>query len=163
MPPLTSYRARTTVKEIAILVFSTAGGRFGADVEQVPRAIKPTNPGDLQKIKPQPGGYLFNQEGVVVVDLAARLSSPGPLSAQANILLVEGTEPPLGFLVDNLEDIVTVPLEDIFPLPPLIERTQKTGAGLWAIARIEDQLIALLDLPGLVRPEEIEAWHLADN
>lgn len=164
MPPLTSDKDRTTLEEIEILVFMAAGGRFGADAKQVFRVIRPaqtTNKrGGLQKITPQPDGYLFNQEGVVVVDLAARLSSPGPLSAEASILLVKGIDPPLGFLVDNLEDIVTVPVEDIFPLPPLIERTQKTGASLWAIARVEKQLIALLDLPGLVRPEEIEAWQL---
>jgi hypothetical protein len=171
MPRRISDEARTTFKEIKILVFIAAGGRFGADVEQVIRAIRPakTAPkrkrGRSRKIKPRPDGYLFNQEGVMVVDLATRLlaanvRSSGSLCAEASILLVGGIEPPLGFLVDNLEDVVTVPLEDIFPLPPLIERTQKTGPGLWAIARVEEQFIALLDLPGLVRPEEIEAWQL---
>ena len=75
MPPLTSDKDRPTLEEIEILVFMAAGGRFGADARQVFRVIRPaktTNKrGGFQKITPQPDGYLFNQEGVVVVDLAA--------------------------------------------------------------------------------------------
>ncbi len=165
---MSSDKGRTTLEAIEILVFIAAGGRFGADVEQVLKVIRAAKTANEREsfhrerslLKPQPDGYLFNQGGVVVVDLAARLSAPAPLSAEASILLVKGIEPPLGFRVDSLEDIVTVPVEDIFPLPPLIARTQKTGAGLWAIGRVEEHLIALLDLPALVRPEEVEAWQL---
>ena len=79
----------------------------------------------------------------------------GPREEAHVILLRDGEE--CAFLVDDLEDVVRVPLDAIWLLPPLVARTARVPS-LWGVAQYvlgegeqgrETALVVLVDLVGL--------------
>jgi chemotaxis signal transduction protein len=58
-----------------------------------------------------------------------------------------------GFLVDLPKTIVTLSVEDIFPIPPLIRRVLGVSP-LWGVGRLPHGLLLLVDLAARLDGED---------
>jgi purine-binding chemotaxis protein CheW len=93
---------------------------------------------------------------VPVYDLAARLGLPSERPEHAKIVIVETASDMAGVIVDDVEEVLTVDVDQLDTVPaagdPAIE----------AIAKIEQRLVVLLDPVGLFGGSTLDADVLAE-
>ncbi len=101
------------------------------------------------------GTFLWRGEPVVGVDLASYLKRPRELPLDAHVLII-GTQPLVGLVVDRVRSIVEAPLlmsERAEGLEHLWERSSL----VIALCRTGDQLVPLIDPAVLVKGLEVPA------
>jgi len=123
-------------EEIQYIVFKVMGIKLGIDVEEI-SAI-----------------HQFDQIGKKNIDIhwfheripfrKERVSYKLP-----QVIFIKGNGIPRGVIVDTLEDIVSVQIEAVHPLPPLIVRLNKFPA-LWGVTIQNGEMVFLIDLQKLL-------------
>jgi chemotaxis signal transduction protein len=142
--------ARSYPGNLQFLVFELQGQRYGVDVAEVEAIVQATG------LEPREGGFAYQEEGLRGVHPLSRwvgLPAAQDLPATPHHLLLSRSAEGLnGLLVDMPRDIVSLPLEDIYALPPLI-RHLLPDSPLWGVGRAEDGLILLVDPVGRHYPD----------
>ena len=115
--------------QVHLLVFQLDGQLYGVNVEQVEAILEAMDAGELVPLQP----------------LAAWLGLDPPEDARSRVLLSRSSGELVGFLVDTPRDLVTLPLEDVFPIPSLIRRVLGPSP-LWGVGRSSKGLLLLVDL-----------------
>ncbi len=129
-----------------LLIFSANEKRFGLDTEQIAEIIELRDEEGPNEISSGSHHISYKGEEVPVVVLAEKIGMKGPFTHTApKIVLARTDGAQMGFLIGNLEEVVSVTADDIELLPELVERTG-AGAGVWGIVKREDRLIVLIDL-----------------
>lgn len=133
-------------------IFNISGDVFGIDISRVLEILR------VQKIFSIPGlpGFLtgvMSVRGAVipVMDLRLRFGMK-PAGKKERIILVRYGEEKIGFLVDEIREIMRLDLEDIRPSPSIFKgfKTEYlTGLG-----KKGDQIIILLNIDNLLTSEE---------
>jgi purine-binding chemotaxis protein CheW len=62
----------------------------------------------------------------------------------------------LGFIVDAVDQVTTIPTSTIEPLATMVQDAREHRL-LLGVARLEDRLVLLLDLAKIVTQDDIEA------
>lgn len=146
-------RANETMQYINFLL---AGEEYGVPILQVREIIRHRT---LTKI-PQSAAFIegvLNLRGQVipVFDLRSRFGLPcGERDSGTRIVVVKIEGQVLGFIVDAVTEVLSIPGDSIDPPPPV-------GAGIdqefiFGMAKMEDRLIILLDLDRIFSQGEQE-------
>ena len=143
--------------EHQIVVFELAKEYYGLDIGAVEGIIK------MQTITsmPQSPDYvegITNLRGVVVpvIDLRRRFTLPAQeWTRDTRIVVVFMNGIKVGMIVDGVSQVLRITDEAIEPPPPIV--TTAHSAFIKGIAKLESQLIILLDLSKVLSVEEKEA------
>ncbi|MBF8272685.1 MAG: hypothetical protein HW380_1790 [Magnetococcales bacterium] len=115
---------------IRLLSVMLSGSRFGIDADQIERIVPP-NRDDL------------HHNTILRPPFIAPERVPPPQSVALIVKSDNGMKKVL--IVDSLQDILTVPVADLRPFPPLMAR-EREALAYWGMVLIDDKPVTLLDL-----------------
>ena len=123
-----------------LLLFSAGGVRFGVDAAQIAGTAAVTND---DAAKP---AWMHE-----LLEFGDR-----PVVYREPVILVLGTGGAgrRRVVVDAMEDIITVPVDEILPLPPPVE-SHVLGKGLWGVLPKGGRMILLMDFRLLLKRKTI--------
>ena len=125
------------VEAINVLLFQVMGVRMAVDVEQTAGMLDPRDES-------------VNETSVVSFHEKLFLRNGGrPTYIAPMVLLARDSEGKRGLLIDQPEDIVSIGVGSIRPLPALIEGLRESRA-VWGVALIEGEMVLLVDLCELI-------------
>ena len=129
---------------------------FGVDILNVNEILKmlevtvvPNSPDCIEGI--------VNIRGKIipVIDTRLKLNMPKKEYDQdTRIIVVEMTDRTVGFIVDEVNEVLRIP-KDITEPPPDLVTTNIESDYITSVARLEDRLLILLDLKKLMSSEEL--------
>ena len=127
-----------------LVVFSLGEEEYALPITQVHEIIRWTDPRSVASDEAWVRGVISLRGKIVpVYDLAARLGLHAERPEHAKIVIVQTSTDMAGVIVDDVEEVLTVDVEQLDTVPaagdPAIE----------AIAKIEQRLVVLLDPVGL--------------
>jgi purine-binding chemotaxis protein CheW len=127
-----------------LVVFSLGEEEYALPITQVHEIIRWTDPRSVASDEAWVRGVISLRGKIVpVYDLAARLGLLAERHEHAKIVIVQTGTDMAGVIVDDVEEVLTVDIEQLDTVPaagdPAIE----------AIAKIEQRLVVLLDPVGL--------------
>jgi purine-binding chemotaxis protein CheW len=136
---------RTTSATLQVVVFALQGNEFGIDITQVREIDRLMPITRVPRVPPHVEG-IINLRGqlVPIVDLRVRLGmSHAARTKTARIIVAEIGPRSIGMIVDEVREVVRIPVEQI-----------DEGGGLeglateyiGAVARLDERLIILLDV-----------------
>jgi purine-binding chemotaxis protein CheW len=133
-------------------VFKIADENFGIAVDRIVEILK------VQKVFSIPGlpdflsGVMSVRGSVIpLIDLRRRFDMT-PTGKKERIIIVRFDKEKVGFLVDEIREILTLPSEDIIN-PPSIFKGFKTEF-LTGLGKKDDRIIILLNVDSLLTSEE---------
>jgi len=140
--------------EHQLVVFELAKEHYGLDIAAVESIIK------IQSITAVPHAPSFvegvtNLRGTVlpVIDLRTRFGLPeAEATRDTRIVVVDVDSTKVGMIVDAVTEMLRVPQEAIEPPSPLV--VTSTSAFITGIAKVNDQLVILVDLGKVLSVEE---------
>ena len=149
-----ALQQRSAHDTLLVISFRLGGAVFGIDAQMVQEVVKF---GDITPVRHAPPHVvgIRNLRGriVTVIDLRARLDLGAVAASGDNrILIVEWQGEPVGLLVDSVSDTVSASPEDVAPAPPNLHGVQ--GRNLNGVLRGGGRLIALINLDGLLQPDD---------
>ena len=137
-----------------LVKFQIGDQAFGIGITDIFQIIKPQEIFKVPNTPPFIEG-LLNLRGKVltVFNLRKRFNMPDKENDEnTKILIVNSNDMLLGFIVDNVKEIVRVPEEDISPVPETLKSFDRRF--LSGVAKLYEKLILLLDLEKVLTPDE---------
>jgi purine-binding chemotaxis protein CheW len=140
-----------------LVVFSLGEEEYALPITQVHEIIRWTDPRSVASDEAWVRGVISLRGKIVpVYDLAARLGLLAERPEHAKIVIVQTGTDMAGVIVDDVEEVLTVDVEQLDTVPaagdPAIE----------AIAKIEQRLVVLLDPVGLFGTAVVDADQLIE-
>lgn len=140
-----------------LVVFSLGEEEYALPITQVHEIIRWTDPRSVASDEAWVRGVISLRGKIVpVYDLAARLGLVAERPEHAKIVIVQTGTDMAGVIVDDVEEVLTVDVEQLDTVPaagdPAIE----------AIAKIEQRLVILLDPVGLFSNAAVDADQLVE-
>ena len=131
-----------------MLLFEVGGRLYACGIDAV-REIIPFRPCTRLPGAPSFVCGLINLRGTIttVLDLAVRLDVGTVDRTEGSIVLAEHGAKVVGIGVDRVHDVQPIPPEDIEPATG----DESRGGIVRGLARVDDQVVVLLDVPQLVR------------
>jgi purine-binding chemotaxis protein CheW len=145
-----------------LVVFVLHKELFAAHIRQVVEIIKPL-PLTRMPRTPEFVAGILNLRGQVfpVIDLKKRLNMPGdPSTEKTRIVKAEVDGEPVGFIVDEVREVLRVPLDQLDPPPGIME--SETAVYLSGVVRHQGRMILLFNLDALFEGENVlvrEGYH----
>lgn len=142
------------IDEEQVVVLELAGEAYGVEIGKVQEIIR------MQPITRIPNGPAF-MEGVTnlrgrvipVLDLRKRFNlAVTEATRRSRIVVAELGEHTVGLVVDGVSEVLQVPGEAVEP--PSVLVTTADSAFLRGVAKLNDRLILLLDLSGILSQSE---------
>ena len=149
-------KEKTGEKILQLVGFRVDKEEFAVDILQVQEINKMIG---ITKIPNSPSFVegVVNLRGriIPVIDLRTRLHlKRKEPDSKSRIIVVEITGKTLGFIVDEVSEVLRIP-ESITELPPDMV-TNIDSEFITAVAKLEDRLIILINLEKIIKPEEIK-------
>lgn len=147
---------KADIQEIQVASFRLGDDLFAIDIMRIKEIIRPQKLSLLPKAPPFVEGVI-NLRGTVipVIDLRKRFDMPEREdSLPIRLLIVAVTGQLLGLVVDDVTEVVTVPVKDIKPPPQMVG-----GIGaeyLIGVCLARESLIMLLNIDQLLSPREAD-------
>ncbi len=155
-------KIKTQTEEILQLVSFTIGQEeFGLDIQciqEINRIVEITRVPN----SPEFVSGVINLRGKVipVIDLRKRFGFPSKESDKnTRIIVVELADMVVGFVVDTVREVIRIPKNIIEPPPAIV-----AGIGseyIYAVAKLENRLLILLDLERILHEKEKEQLESA--
>ncbi|MGH7716399.1 MAG: chemotaxis protein CheW [Vulcanimicrobiaceae bacterium] len=136
-----------------IVVFSLSGDEFGIDIAQV-REIDRLVPITRVPRVPAHVEGIINLRGqlVPIVDLRTRLGMPHAAPTKtARIIVAEIGSRSIGMIVDEVREVVRIPVDQIDKSEGVLEGFANEFVG--ALGKVDDRLIILLDVEKVLGSE----------
>lgn len=119
---------------------------FAFDISMV-KEIFPTQ--EITKVHRSPTHIegVMNLRGrlVTVIDLRKRFKLEAKdLDESSRIIVVEASDAPVGFLVDEVTEVVRMPMDSVESVPPYVAQEIESGY-VTGIAKIDERLITIID------------------
>ncbi len=142
---------------IQLVVFRLGDEEFGVQINKVKEIVR------LIPITPIPKAPKFI-EGIVnlrgeilaVIDLSKRLDIPSkPRSERTRIVVIEINENIVGMIVDEVSEVLNIPLSNIEKTPQVIESDIKQKY-ITSVGKLKDRLLILIDLAAILSLKEVE-------
>jgi purine-binding chemotaxis protein CheW len=144
---------RTTADTQQVVVFALESNEFGIDIAQV-REIDRLVPITRVPRVPAHVEGIINLRGqlVPVVDLRTRLGMPHAVPTKsARIIVAEIGSRSIGMIVDEVREVVRIPLDQIAASEGVLEGLANEFVG--ALGRLGERLIILLDIEKVLGAE----------
>ncbi len=147
---------------LTLLTFEVAGQSYGVPVTNVVRIIEMVTITGLPNAPDVIQGIInLHGKAVPIMDLRRRFALPvQPYGLHTPIILVDiGDEQIIGLVVDRVDLVLEVPAKDleivdvIVPLE-LLEQMATNAAYVAGVAKVDRQLILVIDVQVLLRPVE---------
>ncbi|MBJ7518687.1 MAG: purine-binding chemotaxis protein CheW [Solirubrobacteraceae bacterium] len=123
-----------------LVIFTVGGEQYALPIDRVREIIRLRDLRTVDASDPAIRGVISLRGKIIPVhDLAVRLGLPPQQADGAKIVIVEGAGEAVGAIVDDVEEVHTVPTSEIEPVPDVGSEL------LTGIARIEERLVAVLD------------------
>lgn len=143
------------IKDIQVACFRLKEDLYAVDIMRIKEIIRP------QKLTPLPQAPAFiegiiNLRGAVipVIDLRKRFDMPArDLTGSTRLLIVRLSTQTIGLVVDEVTDVVTVPVKDI-KQPPVVAAGAIVN-HLLGVCLSGDDMVMLLDIDRLLTKSEI--------
>ena len=144
------------IQEIQVASFRLGDDLFAIDIMRIKEIIRPQKLSSLPKAPPFVEGVINLRGSVIpVIDLRKRFDMPErEESLPIRLLIVAVTGQLLGLVVDDVTEVVTVPVKDIKPPPQMVG-----GVGaeyLIGVCLARESLIMLLNIDQLLSPREAD-------
>ncbi len=132
-------------RNVHLLIFAADGGVYGGHADQIEEILEADE------------GVIRAERGALrIVRLAARLggqpprsaASTGAAQARGRMLVIKRGGETLGLLVEQVRQLIALPVGQIHALPPLMQARQRTQA-VWGIALLRGLPVILLDFEQL--------------
>ena len=132
-------------RNVHLLIFAADGGLYGGHADQIDEILEADE------------GVIRAKRGALqIVRIAARLGSQPPQAAASNgvaqargrILVIKRGGETLGLFVEQVQQLIALPVGQIHALPPLMQARQQTQA-VWGIALLRGLPVILLDFEQL--------------
>lgn len=148
--------ARVQGAELQLVVFRIGDEEFGVTIDRV-REIIPMAPITSIPRAPQSIKGVIDLRGSVIpiLDLQERFGIAGGQGARGRIVVSEMAYQLVGCIVDDVNEVLTIPGSSIQPPPPAVSSVESDY--LWGVARHADRLIILLDMNRVLAAEERDA------
>lgn len=143
------------IKEIQVACFRLVDDLYAVDIMRIKEIIRPQKLTSLPKAPPFIDGVI-NLRGVVipVVDLRKRFEMPQRETGSATrLLIVRLSDQTLGLVVDDVTEVITVPVRDIKPPPAVSDGA--IADYLLGVCLAGDVLVMLLDIDRLLSNHEV--------
>jgi purine-binding chemotaxis protein CheW len=145
------------IKEIQVACFRLVDDLYAVDIMRIKEIIRPQKLTLLPKAPSFIDGVINLRGAVIpVVDLRKRFDMPErEVGAATRLLIVRLSAQTLGLVVDDVTEVITVPVKDIKPPP-----TVSDGAiadYLLGVCLAGDVLVMLLDIDRLLSNQEVSA------
>lgn len=130
-----TVKDRESLTEIRVLIFLRMGMRFAIDMDQILEVVK------VDQVKGQEINFISIHNVFPFQPKSTRDH------ASTAILLKFEEEEAVeknGIIIDELVDIVTIPIADIQPLPTLIESSSRSKA-IWGVSFLDEEIFLLFD------------------
>jgi len=147
----------TDIREIQVACFRLGEDIYAIDIMRIKEIIRPQKLAVLPKAPVFMEGVLNLRGAVIpVVDLRKRFDMPvREIDRDRRLLIVALAGRTLGIVVDEVTEVITVPVVNIKP-PPQV--SQGVGAEyLVGVCLVQDDLVMLLD------PDRLLTWSEADE
>ena len=147
----------TDIREIQVACFRLGEDIYAIDIMRIKEIIRPQKLAALPKAPVFMEGVLNLRGAVIpVVDLRKRFDMPvREIDRDRRLLIVALAGRTLGIVVDEVTEVITVPVANIKP-PPQV--SQGVGAEyLVGVCLVQDDLVMLLD------PDRLLTWSEADE
>ena len=131
------------------VIFTIGGEQYALPIDRVREIIRFDRLRSISATDPAVRGVISLRGAVIAVhDLAVRLGREAQPTEDAKIVIVDGTHDTIGVIVGAVEEVQSLPVEDIDEVPTV-------GADLIAgIARVDERLVVLLDADRAFPTEE---------
>lgn len=151
-------KEKPTGDTIQLVNFRLRNEEFGLDVSSIREITRITNISHV----PEAPFFLrgvMNLRGkiIAVIDLSKLFgfASQEDLPKSARIIVAELKNQTVGILVDDVQEVLKIPEENIEPAPELIGSEVKKDY-IRGVGKLENRLILLLDLEKIMTPHEME-------
>jgi purine-binding chemotaxis protein CheW len=136
--------------ETRIVAFRLGGEEYGIEIGQIREIIR------RREITPMPGQSSYT-EGVIsvrgtiipVINLRKRFHLPSENIDQQHIIIVEDEKNLVGMLVDNVSEVIPVPVEQIHTPPSVV--TCMDSDYLRGICRLGERLLIFLNVKRVLK------------
>jgi purine-binding chemotaxis protein CheW len=145
------------ITEIQVACFRLMDDLYAVDIMRINEIIRPQKLTVLPKAPSFIEGVI-NLRGTVipVVDLRKRFDMPPrPANAATRLLIIRVAGQSLGIVVDDVTEVITVPLKDIKPPPSVSD-----GVSVYYLLGVclsAEGLVMLLDIDKLLTTTEVKA------
>ena len=143
------------IQEIQVACFRLGEDIYALDIMRIKEIIRPQKLSHLPKTPPFMEGVI-NLRGTViaVIDLRKRFDMPQrELDSASRLLIVRVAGQAMGLVVDDVTEVVTVPVKDLKPPPRLSEGN--IHEYLLGVCLIQESMVMLLNLDKLLSPNEV--------
>lgn len=144
------------MKDMQIVVFNLSGEVCGVDTSQVKEIIKFEELTKMPKMPDFIDGIL-NLRGMVVpvVNLTKRFNlDKTEITKKTKIIIIEVEEKLIGFIVDDVTEILKLSSKDIESTPDIIQKSY--NHYLEYVGKKDDRLISILDLTNVLTDKELD-------
>lgn len=145
------------ITEIHVACFKLMDDLYAVDIMRINEIIRPQKLTVLPKAPSFIEGVI-NLRGTVipVVDLRKRFDMPPrPSSASTRLLIIRLAGQSLGLVVDDVTEVITVPVKDVKPPPTVAD-----GLAVYyllGVCLVDNVLVMLLDIDKLLTTNEVKA------
>ncbi|HHX18220.1 MAG TPA: purine-binding chemotaxis protein CheW [Clostridium sp.] len=144
------------MKEMQIVVFTLNGEVCGVDASQVKEIVKFEGLTKMPKMPKFIDGIL-NLRGIVVpvVNLIKRFNLGNEeITKKTKIIIIEVEEKLIGFIVDDVTEILKLSSQNIESTPDIIQKSY--NHYLEYVGKKDDKLISILDLTNVLTDTELD-------
>jgi len=150
-----------TATEEHVVIFRLADEYYALDIQTVQEIVR------MQTITSIPGSDIWvegitNLRGrvVPVIDLRKRCGvEAGEYTAETRIVVVSSATGMVGLIVDAVSEVMRIPGEQVEPPSAIVSVPENTY--LRGIAKLDDRLVSLMDLEGVLPASEDIELELA--
>lgn len=143
------------IQEIQVACFRLGEDVYALDIMRIKEIIRPQKLSHLPKAPSFMEGVI-NLRGTViaVIDLRKRFDMPRrELDSASRLLIVRVAGQAMGLVVDDVTEVVTVPVKDLKPPPRISDGN--IHEYLLGVCLIQESMVMLLNLDKLLSPQEV--------
>lgn len=145
------------IQELSLTCFNIGDDLYAVDIMRVKEIIRPQKLTGLPKAPPFVEGVINLRGAVIpVIDMRKRFGLPPREAGAVGKLLIVGIgRRSVGLVVDDVTEIISVPLKDIKPPPGVVR-----GVGaeyLIGVCLVRDAMVMLLNLDSVMSLDETQA------
>ena len=142
------------IQEIQVACFRLGDDLYAADIMRIKEIIRPQKLTSLPKAPSFVEGVINLRGAVIpVVDIRSRFDLPKrPVDQSTRLLIVKVAGQLLGLVVDDVTEVITVPVKDIKPSPQVSASID--AEYLVGVCLVNDNMVMLLNLDRIISARE---------
>ncbi|MBN1521526.1 MAG: purine-binding chemotaxis protein CheW [Candidatus Aureabacteria bacterium] len=154
---------KTPEQELQLVIFKLGNDSYAVGIKSVRDVIKLVEFVNL----PNAPGYMagvINLRGHIIctIDLRKKFNLKAENTGKSRIMIVMIKNTPVGIIVDEVEEVITIKKKDIDLTPSIIDQ-HLPGHCLVGIAKYQDKLIILININNLLSPDELRNLKITNK